>query len=88
MKEKYLLLSLLIFSCLLQGCSKQENTTEDPTPILPGEVNESTVTEPEEESVALSDTVKEGFYRSPLTNEWVPLGTEAYRPIAVMFNNI
>ena len=88
MKEKYLLLSLLIFSCLLQGCSRQENITEDPAPILPGEVNESSDTEPEEESVTLSDTVKEGYYRSPLTNEWLPEGTEDVRPIAVMFNNI
>ena len=86
-----LLTAALFTTVLLSGCKKEEPvvetaetpviTLEDPEPETKEEEPAPEVQEEEEEEV------REGYYRSELTNEWIPEELKNQRPIAAMVDN-
>lgn len=100
MKKKFifLLLALTLVSTFISGCGKKEeasnqnSSVEDvPAPVIvvedmPAEVipEEPVIEEVEEEE---PEEVREGFYRSELTHEWIDESLKDLRPIAAMVDN-
>ncbi len=83
-------------SAMLFGCSQedaaQSETQEAPVITMgeeePEEEPKEEVTEvAEEPAPAEEEEVKEGFYRSELTNEWIDESLKDQRPIAAMVDN-
>lgn len=89
MKKKLLMLVLaMACSTVLFGCGEEEpviETVEEEPVISIGEDKE----EPEEvvEEEVEEEEVREGFYRSELTNEWIDEALMNQRPIAAMVDN-
>lgn len=95
--RKFDLLLLTAFSTafLISGCGSNDKSVPQTAETEPAIVVEDSVsntpvakTPSEEEPAEVVSQTKEGYYRSPLTNEWIANGTENDRPIAVMINNI
>jgi len=93
MKKKVLLFLLaLSTSALLFGCGKKEEapvveTTEEPVMEIAEEPAEEPEEVEEEEEEEEEEEVREGFYRSELTNEWIDESLKNQRPIAAMVDN-
>lgn len=84
-------------AALMTGCGKKEDTPpEDSAPniIIPSDSglddepapddNDVTDTEPE---APVEEEVREGMYRSELTNEWIDEELKDQRPVAIMVDN-
>ena len=94
MKKKAVMLLMMAAFCstVFFGCNKEEPqvaSTEEPVIKMeesaPEEPKEE---EPEEEPAAEEEEeVREGYYRSELTNEWIEEGLKNQRPIAAMVDN-
>lgn len=94
MKKQIVAIALSLTAVLaLTACGKKEEApaevavTDEPVIVIGGdeeeeepEVEEEVVEEEEEE-------VREGFYRSELTNEWIPEELKNQRPICAMVDN-
>lgn len=91
MKKKTLLilLSAVLACSTLAGCgSKEEPAAPVVTDISQGEGKEEEAGEPvEEEPVVVEEEVREGMYRSELTNEWIDESLQNQRPVAIMVDN-
>ena len=97
MKKKILcaLLSVSMVACILAGCDKEEETTVATTggPAIqvikdqPAISVDAPAAEEEAAEDYSDDEVREGFYRSELTNEWVDEAIKDQRPIAAMVDN-
>ena len=93
MKKKVLLFLLaLSVSLLALGCGKEEEVVSDPVEdeeevFIPDEPEEEIVEEPVVEPEEEEEEVREGMYRSELTNEWIDESLKNQRPIAVMVDN-
>lgn len=82
MKKKTLLaLTLLALSFSLTACGKDKPSEE-----VSGTVDAEVVTD-DSESAEDEPEVREGMYRSELTNEWIDEDLKNQRPIAVMVDN-
>lgn len=89
-KRVLMLLAALSATVLLFGCGKEEapvvETTEEPViSIGEPEQKEEPVEEVKEEEE--EEEVREGYYRSELTNEWIDESLKNQRPIAAMVDN-
>ena len=85
MKKALAMILLGVMSLsLLAGCGKKEET-----PVVSDTVQESSVSEPEEEPVSEPEepAVPEGMARSYLTGEWIDEAIANQRPLAVMLGN-
>ena len=85
MKKALAMILLGVMSLsLLAGCGKKEET-----PAMSDTVQESSVSEPEEEPVSEPEepAVPEGMARSYLTGEWIDEAIANQRPLAVMLGN-
>jgi len=94
-----MLLMALSLTAALVGCGKKEEAKEEPVvetteePVIQiGSADE----EPEQEEAPVEEApveeeeeeeVREGYYRSELTNEWIEEGLKNQRPIAAMVDN-
>ncbi len=101
MKKKLLTISLLLcFTLVLFACGKKEEEAKpeessasiaELIPVWDEEKpKEEPVSEPVEEEpaeVPEEDEVREGMYRSELTNEWIDESLKDQRPLAVMVDN-
>ena len=91
MKKKVLAMMIAAMA-VLSGCGGEEEESSSPimdiTPVAlatekpVGEPEESEA-EPEEEP----EEIREGMYRSELTNEWIDESLKNQRPVAVMVDN-
>ena len=88
MKKK---LAYLLLACSLVLGLVACGNKEEEAPVVEEPVVEDTVTveepEVEEEPVVVEEEVREGMYRSELTNEWIDESLKDQRPIAVMIDN-
>ncbi len=74
--------SMSLALCACGGAKEEAAPEEEPA------VEDTVEEEPEEEAVAEEpEEVKEGFYRSELTNEWIDESLKDQRPIAAMVDN-
>lgn len=92
MKKKLLmLLTALSVVALVAGCGKTEEPVveAEEEPIQIGAVEEEKPEKEEEvvEEEEEEEEVREGFYRSELTNEWIDEALMNQRPIAAMVDN-
>lgn len=87
--KKKLMYSLLVCGLVLSLTACGKGNEEEEAPIEPEPAIEDTVTvvEPEEEEEPEPEEVREGMYRSELTNEWIDESLRNQRPIAVMIDN-
>ncbi|MCM1537382.1 MAG: DUF3048 domain-containing protein [bacterium] len=96
-KTTALFLAMTMAAALMTGCGKKEDTPpEDSTPniVIPSDPelddepapddNDVSDTEPEE---PVEEEVREGMYRSELTNEWIDEELKDQRPVAIMVDN-
>ncbi|MCM1103146.1 MAG: DUF3048 domain-containing protein [Clostridium sp.] len=96
-KTTALFLAMTMAAALMTGCGKKEDTPpEDSTPniVIPSDPelddepapddNGVSDTEPEE---PVEEEVREGMYRSELTNEWIDEELKDQRPVAIMVDN-
>jgi len=102
-KKLVVLSLILTMAMVLPGCSKASSDVPDAAEVAAAvekieaatNINENIVVEvetPEEEPEEVieeeePEEVREGFYRSELTNEWTDVSIMAQRPIAVMVDN-
>ena len=80
-------MSVLTCAVLVTGCEKDKEeagVTVETGPVIQV-VTENNASEPEEEPE--EEEVREGMYRSELTNEWVDEALKNQRPIAAMVDN-
>lgn len=91
MKKNYLLLVLALAGAMVfTGCKKEDEASEAPVvdvPTIQVVTETPTITTQPEETAADDDEVREGMYRSELTNEWIDEALQDQRPIAVMVDN-
>lgn len=86
--KKKLMYGLLVCGMVLSltACGKDKPEEEPPAEPEPAVEDTVTVVEPEEETPA-PEEVREGMYRSELTNEWIDESLKNQRPVAVMIDN-
>lgn len=88
MKQKTILLLLTaVLACTsLAGCGSSEEPTAPAVTDISDQAapDEEPEEEPEEEPV---EEVREGMYRSELTNEWLDESLQSQRPVAIMVDN-
>lgn len=90
-------LAMTMAAGILTGCGKKEDTPpEDSAPeiVIPSDPelddtqqpddNDTADTDPEE---PVEEEVREGMYRSELTNEWIDESLRDQRPVAIMVDN-
>ncbi len=79
----------------VSACGKEEKPDVKPTtPVVTIDISEPTQApteepsvEPSEEPEEVDTEVKEGFYKSELTNEWIDESLKNQRPMAIMVDN-
>ncbi len=95
MKKRYLFLLLALSAALaLGGCNKDDDKADEPAepseePVIQliTDDNETPTVDVTADAAEEDDEVREGMYRSELTNEWIDESLKDQRPIAAMVDN-
>lgn len=95
MRKNFLLAAVLMSALAIAACDKGgEPDVKPTTPVVTIDISEPTQApteapsvEPSEEPEEVDTEVKEGFYKSELTNEWIDESLKNQRPMAIMVDN-
>ncbi len=78
-RSTIILTAALMLCGALTGCGKKDATTQETT---------TAQTEATTEAPVITEEVRDGMIKSPLTGEWIDQSYSGARPIAVMINNL
>lgn len=88
--KKKVLAAIIVAMTVLAGCGGEGGDSQSPIqtvePVVIVDESES-MPGPAEEQTPEPEEVREGMYRSELTNEWIDESLQNQRPIAVMVDN-